>query len=119
MGSYTIQLITMGHQLLSGTNTQTLFHYFYIRNFSHEEVTFHTFGTETSMNHQINYKYCKYQIPEILYVSTNGHKVISFCQALGMYSTLNTTVVTRPSLLCPIIEPRRKHDPGSPNWIHY
>ena len=51
MGSYTIQLMGMGHQLLSGTNTQTLFHYFYICNFSHVEVILRTFGTETSMNH--------------------------------------------------------------------
>ena len=29
MDSYTFQLMDMGHRLLSGTNTQTSFHYFY------------------------------------------------------------------------------------------
>ena len=32
----------------------------------------------------------KYQIPEILYFSNNRHEVISFCQALGSYTTLDT-----------------------------
>ena len=65
------------HQLLPGTNTQTLVHYFYIFtcpscNFSNAEVIFLIFGTKTSTNSLIN-KNCNYQIPKILYFSTNCH----------------------------------------------
>ena len=59
--------------------------------FSYAEVIFYIFGTGTSKSFTLINNYCKYQIPEILYFSTDGHKVLSFCQALGQHTTLNRT----------------------------
>ena len=83
----------MDHKLLQGSNTQTLFHYLFTCPFaiSYAEVIFYIFGTGTSKSFSLINKYCSYQIPEILYFSTDGHKVVSFCQALGQHTTLNRT----------------------------
>ena len=67
---------------------------------SHVEVIFHIVGTKNQhKSFSLINIYCKYQIPEILYFSTNDHNVITFCQVLCPYTILNTTRVFELILL--------------------
>ena len=94
MDNCTFQLMGMDSELLPGINTQIIFHYLFTcpsAIFICRSNILHIFGTETSKSFSLINKYCKFQIPEILYFSTDGHKVVSFCQALGQHITLNRT----------------------------
>ena len=50
--------------------------------------------------------YCKYPIPEILYlfqlISTKEHVVMSLCQALGLHTTLNTLRDSTQAIITPL-----------------
>ena len=78
--SLSISYYLMGMKSADCAKTQTknfislfLHIYLFICNFSSAEVIFYIFGTKTGTNHLVLliYIYCKYQIPKMLYFSTN------------------------------------------------